>query len=190
MEGDEDRRSIDRAVQSGGAPLDAATRVQMETSLRSDFSSVRVHTGSEADASARHLGAHAYTVGDDVVFANGRYDPGSTDGQRTLAHELTHVVQQRSGPVDGTDTGGGVKVSHPSDPFEQAAVASAERVVARRSAENATPPSSAPAVQRAGEEADEVQELSAQREGDEEEAEEVQALAVQRDGDEEEESGE
>ncbi|HEX7304377.1 eCIS core domain-containing protein, partial [Lentzea sp.] len=50
-------------------------------------------------------------------------------GKHMLAHELTHVVQQRSGPVEGTDNGGGVKVSNPSDRFEREAVATADRVM-------------------------------------------------------------
>lgn len=59
-----------------------------------DFSRVRVHTGPEADASARAVGARAYTVGAHVVFADGAYAPGTTDGRRLLAHELTHTLQQ------------------------------------------------------------------------------------------------
>jgi hypothetical protein len=180
MGADDDRQAIDNATRSGGSPLDSASRVQMESSFGTDFSSVRVHTGSDADASARKLGAHAYTVGEDVVFANGRFDPGSPVGQRTLAHELTHVVQQRSGPVEGTDTGGGVKVSHPSDQYERAAESMADTVVAGRMAAEPAPAGVAsPSVQRAAEEDEEVQALHAQRAGEAEE-EEVQALHVQR----------
>ena len=84
MGGDQDRESIDRATKSGGQSLDTQTRVQMETAFGADFSSVRVHTGGEADASSKQLGAHAYTVGDDVVFAGGRYEPETPTGQRTL----------------------------------------------------------------------------------------------------------
>ncbi len=86
-----------------------------------DFSDVRVHTGDAADASARSVSAHAYTVGSNIVFQRGTYDPGSSQGQTLLAHELTHVVQQRSGPVDGTPAAGGVSVSDPSDRFEREA---------------------------------------------------------------------
>ena len=201
MSGDEDRQSIENATKAGGQPLDSANRVQMETAFGTDFSSVRVHTGGDADSSAKQLGAHAYTVGEDVVFASGRYEPESPTGQRTLAHELTHVVQQRSGPVDGTDTGGGVKVSSPSDKYEQAAESMADTVVAGRMADTASAPAPASAgaslqrhedegevqtlsAQREGEEEEEVQALSAQREGEEEE--EVQTLSAQREGEEEE----
>ena len=59
-----------------------------------NFGSVRVHTGSRAEESAHELGAHAYTVGDDIVFDSGRYAPQTNDGRALLAHELTHVLQQ------------------------------------------------------------------------------------------------
>jgi hypothetical protein len=112
----------------GGQPLDGRTRSMMESSLGHDFSDVRIHTGPRAAASARSVGASAYTVGTDVVLA-GAYDPASPATQRTLAHELTHVVQQRSGPVDGAPAPGGIRVSQPSDPFEREAERSADAVM-------------------------------------------------------------
>jgi hypothetical protein len=186
----DDPHGLNGLLGSGGSPLDAGTKVQMESAIGADFSDVRVHTGGDADASAKSLGAHAYTAGNDIVFAEGRYDPGSESGQKTLAHELTHVVQQRSGPVDGTMTDTGVKVSDPSDPFEQAAVANSERVVSRDAAAPATAGAGAAdgavGVQRHGDDdAEAVQGMFIQREGDEE-AEEVQGLFVQREGEEEE----
>ncbi|MFZ3544348.1 DUF4157 domain-containing protein [Streptomyces sp. 4.24] len=87
-------------------------------------------TDGAAHESAKGVNAHAYTVGSHVVFQRDAYDPGSHQGRTTLAHELTHVVQQRSGPVDGTKTSGGIKVSDPSDRFEREAVANADRVMA------------------------------------------------------------
>ncbi len=113
----------------GGSPLDADTRADMEARLGQDFSDVRVHTDGAAHESAKAVDAHAYTVGTNIVFQRGKYDPTSAAGKHMLAHELTHVVQQRSGPVDGTDTGGGVRVSDPSDRFEREAVATADRVM-------------------------------------------------------------
>jgi Domain of unknown function (DUF4157) len=113
----------------GGSPLDADTRADMETRFGQDFGDVRVHTDGEAHESARSVNAQAYTVGTDIVFQRDRYDPSSEGGRHMLAHELTHVVQQRSGPVDGTDTGGGVKVSDPSDRFEREASANADRLM-------------------------------------------------------------
>jgi Domain of unknown function (DUF4157) len=114
----------------GGRPLDDDTRTSMEAQLGSDFSSVRVHTGTAAQRSTEAVAARAYTVGDDIVFSDGVYDTGSDSGQRTLAHELTHVVQQREGPVDGTETAGGVKVSDPGDRFEREAESTADAVMA------------------------------------------------------------
>jgi hypothetical protein len=113
----------------GGKPLDADTRADMEQRLGHDFGDVRVHTDAAAHESARSMNAQAYTVGSDVVFQRDRYDPASPGGRHMLAHELTHVVQQRSGPVDGTDAGGGVRVSDPSDRFERAAVDNAASVM-------------------------------------------------------------
>jgi hypothetical protein len=102
----------------------------MEARLGHDFGDVRVHTDAAATESAKAVNAHAYTVGSNVVFQRDRYDPDSAEGRTMLAHELTHVVQQRSGPVDGTPTGGGVKVSDPSDRFEREAAATAEHAMA------------------------------------------------------------
>ena len=76
--------------------LDPAVRGLMESGLGHDFSRVRVHTDGEASASARAVGAHVYTVGTHVAFADGKYAPESVAGQRPLAHELVHVVQQAS----------------------------------------------------------------------------------------------
>ncbi len=117
-------------ITSGGTPLAADVRADMEGRFGQDFSDVRVHTGSAAHDSAKSVNAQAYTVGSNIVFQRDKYDPASDSGKHMLAHELTHVVQQRSGPVDGTDTGGGVKVSDPSDRFERDAVAHADRVMA------------------------------------------------------------
>ncbi|RKT20018.1 uncharacterized protein DUF4157 [Streptomyces sp. 1114.5] len=77
----------------GGRPLEAGTRDRLSANLRHDFTPVRVHTGPEADAAARALGARAYTVGHDVVFAHGSYDPLTAPGRALIAHELAHVAQ-------------------------------------------------------------------------------------------------
>lgn len=114
----------------GGAPLDTSTRSSMESAFGASFEDVRVHTGGQASKSAESVGANAYTVGSDVVFREGQYNPGSADGQKTIAHELAHVVQQSRGPVDGSDAPGGIKVSNPSDRFEQAAEQTAGEVMA------------------------------------------------------------
>jgi|HigsolmetaAR201D_1030396.scaffolds.fasta_scaffold14545_2 hypothetical protein len=121
---------LDVIGKGGGEPLPTALRTTMERSLGADFSSVRVHSGPHAAASAQAVGAAAYTVGDEIVFNHGAYDPESPRGQHTLAHELTHVVQQRSGPVEGTPTGDGIAVSDPGDRFEREAEDTATAVTA------------------------------------------------------------
>jgi Domain of unknown function (DUF4157) len=171
----EEERSpvLDVVGSGGGSPLDVDTRTDMESRLGHDFGDVRVHNDSRAHDSATAVNAHAYTVGSNVVFQRDKYDPSSTEGKTMLAHELTHVVQQRSGPVDGTPTGGGVQVSDPSDRFETEAAANAERAMSAPGAQTTVSPAG-PAVQReaAPEEAEEepVQGAFVQRqEGEEEE---------------------
>jgi hypothetical protein len=86
---------VHEVLRSPGHSLDDNTRTFMESFLGHDFSRVRVHTDSRAAASARAVNAHAYTVGHGVVFGAARYAPTTSAAQRLLAHELTHVVQQR-----------------------------------------------------------------------------------------------
>jgi hypothetical protein len=89
---------VERLLQSGGRPLDQETRTFFEPRFGQDFSSVRIHTGAEAADSARSIDALAYTAGRDIVFGAGQFSPQTAQGQRLLAHELTHVLQQRSAP--------------------------------------------------------------------------------------------
>jgi len=127
---EEERSPVHDVVSSGaGRSLEPEVRADMEARLGADFGDVRVHDDSAAHESAASVNAHAYTVGSNVVFQRDRYEPGSDAGRLTLAHELTHVMQQRSGPVDGTPAAGGVRVSDPSDRFEREAAANAERVM-------------------------------------------------------------
>ncbi|MDN0200545.1 DUF4157 domain-containing protein [Streptomyces sp. S.PNR 29] len=114
---------VHEVLRSAGKPLAAPLRREMESRLGSDFSDVRLHTGAAAARSARAIGARAYTSGSHVVIGDGGGD------KHTLAHELTHVVQQRQGPVSGTDHGDGLRVSDPSDRFEREAEAMARRVM-------------------------------------------------------------
>ncbi|MFF6776610.1 DUF4157 domain-containing protein [Streptomyces sp. NPDC012637] len=117
------RSAVHDVLRSPGRPLDAETRTDMEARLGADFSDVRVHDDGAARASAAEVGARAYTSGSHVVIGAGGGD------RQTLAHELTHVVQQRRGPVAGTDDGSGLRVSDPSDRFEREADATARRVM-------------------------------------------------------------
>lgn len=82
------------ALKSSGIPLDRDTREFMESRFSHDFSHVRIHNDAPAAESAQELNALAYTVGSDVVFAAGQYEPRSAAGAHLLAHELTHVIQQ------------------------------------------------------------------------------------------------
>ncbi|MFE7745536.1 DUF4157 domain-containing protein [Nocardia sp. NPDC057455] len=126
----EEQSPVHQVVGSGGGQqLEPEVRTDMESRFGQDFGDVRVHTDGAAHESAKSVNAHAYTVGSNIVFQRDAYDPSSSAGRHTLAHELTHVVQQRNGPVDGTDTGGGLKISDPSDRFEREAVANADRVL-------------------------------------------------------------
>jgi hypothetical protein len=127
---DEERSPVQDVIGSGGgSPLDSSTKATMESAFGASFGDVRVHTDAQASSSAEAVGANAYTVGNDVVFKSGQYDPGSPSGQKTIAHELSHVVQQSRGPVDGTDAPGGIRVSDPSDRFEREADATADQVL-------------------------------------------------------------
>ncbi len=88
---------VHEALRSPGHQLDTGTRHFMEERFGHDFSRIQVHLGTAADKSARSLHAHAYTVGEHVVFAAGRYMPGTESGRSLIAHELTHAVQQQNG---------------------------------------------------------------------------------------------
>lgn len=83
---------------TGGVPLDRRTRAFMEPRFGADFSNVRVHANARASSVAQSLKAHAFTVGRDVFFAENSFDPSSIPGRWLLAHELTHTIQQSSGP--------------------------------------------------------------------------------------------
>ena len=88
--------SVDRVLASSGRPLDLALQQVMGHRFGHDFSQVRVHTDVTAEQSARDISAHAYTAGHDIVFGKGQFASESHTGQRLLAHELTHVIQQSS----------------------------------------------------------------------------------------------
>jgi len=117
------RSTVHEVLAGAGRPLDADTRADMEARLGADFSDVRLHTGSAAQRSAEEIGARAYTSGSHIVLGAGAGD------RHTLAHELTHVIQQRRGPVTGTDHGDGLSVSDPADRFEREAEANAGRAL-------------------------------------------------------------
>ncbi|AXG76713.1 eCIS core domain-containing protein [Streptomyces paludis] len=180
----EERSPVHDVISTGGSPLDTDTRTDMESRMGADFSDVRVHTDSAAHESAKAVGAHAYTVGHHVVFQRDSYDPSSSAGRTTLAHELTHVVQQRNGPVEGAAAPGGIRVSDPSDRFEREATANAERVMSSAPdpapVAGPAPAAPAPSVQSlaAGPSVPSVQREAA--EDEDEEPADVQGSFVQR----------
>ena len=116
---------VHEVIQSPGKPLDTDTRALMEPRLGHDFANVRVHTYTRAAESAQAVDALAYTVGRDVVFGARQYEPGTTEGRRLLAHELTHVVQQ--GPGEPA-TPAFQAIGAPSSPAEREAEQAASRI--------------------------------------------------------------
>ncbi|MGW7449431.1 eCIS core domain-containing protein [Kitasatospora sp. NPDC054795] len=157
------RSTVQDVLRAPGRPLDHDTRTEMEGRFGEDFSDVRVHTDAAARASAVEVGARAYTSGHHVVIGDGGGD------KHTLAHELTHVIQQRQGPVAGSDNGTGLKVSDPSDRFEREAEANATRVMRR----SVLPPARTEGVAGGGVRAD----VPVQRASEEEDRQAAEALA-------------
>ncbi len=199
-EGEADTQIGDRirSASGKGSPLGSDVQRTLESGLGASMAGVNVHTDSEADHLARSVDAVAFTTGSDIFFRAGAYNPGTSEGMHLLAHEATHTVQQAAGPVSGTPTAGGVSVSDPSDSYEQAAEASAARVMSGAGAPVQTMAEGGPgaAVQREAEGAEEeevqamrsseYQAVQREAEGAEEEEEQVQAMrsseyqAVQR----------
>jgi hypothetical protein len=85
---------VHQVLRSPGLPLEAAARLPLERRFGHDFSAVRIHADATAAQSARRVNANAYTVGRRIVFDTGRFAPSTIEGQRLLAHELTHTLQQ------------------------------------------------------------------------------------------------
>lgn len=85
-----------QSLRGGGRPLPRSMRSFFEPRFGENFRDVRLHMGSKADEIARSVNARAFALGNNIVFANGAYEPDTKTGQRLLAHELTHVAQQAS----------------------------------------------------------------------------------------------
>jgi hypothetical protein len=145
------------ALRSPGQPLDSPTAIFFGERFGYDFSTVRIHTDAQAARSARAVDALAYTVGRDIVFGQAHYQPTTARGRQLLAHELTHVVQQRSAP--SASSADGLAVDSPRSKAEQ----QAERIAAEIGAGEGTRlgaspsrtdmPASGPIVSRASPEA-------------------------------------
>jgi len=132
-----------RRVRGGGAPLPRTSRAFFEARFGADFGAVRVHADAAAARSAQALGARAYTIGRDIVFAPGQFQPGTREGQQLLAHELTHTIQQ--GAASGSAP---LRVGAADGPAEHEADRAGRAAVENR----AMPPISAaaaPSLQRA-----------------------------------------
>lgn len=116
--------ALDQAGDASGEPLAADTRGKLESSIGSDLSEVRVHTGASSAAAASSIGAEAYAVGNDIHFAAGKYEPG---GNHLLAHEVAHTVQQK-GSIAAPQAK--LAISSPGDAHEVAAGRFADAFVA------------------------------------------------------------
>jgi hypothetical protein len=117
-----DVQSTIDSTRGSGATLDPAVAGRMSGSL-GDLSDVRVHTDDTSDRLNRSVSARAFATGSDVYFAKGEYNPGSESGDKLIAHELAHVVQQR-----GSSASGPLTVSQPGDAIEQEADAVADQL--------------------------------------------------------------
>lgn len=131
-------------ARGGGQALDAKVGSQVGQALGADFSGVRVHTDSQSDTLNHSLSAKAFTLGSDIFFSQGAYNPSSSSGKGLLAHELIHVMQQGGGKVNKVQTK--LTVGPASDRYEQEADRVAEQVMAMRATRLG------PAVQRQAEE--------------------------------------
>jgi hypothetical protein len=121
----QDLESQIRAIQGGGQPLTESDRAFFEPRFGHDFSRVRVHTDTKATESTQAVNALAYTVGQNIVFGAGRYTPQSSTVRQLLAHELTHVIQQRS---SGQQISQPISLSDPSLASEKEAERAATEI--------------------------------------------------------------
>ena len=98
-EASSDLESAINQARGSGQPLNAGLQQSMGQAMRADFSGVRVHTDTQSDQLNQSIQARAFTTGQDVFFRQGAYQPENRAGQKLIAHELTHVIQQNSGAV-------------------------------------------------------------------------------------------
>jgi hypothetical protein len=121
--------AVARARDGLGAPLPDETRDRFARALGADLGGVRVHTDGAATAAAAAIGARAFTIGPDIYFGQGQYDPSGSDGKLLLAHEVVHTVQQAGGARTG-EIQHKLELSEPGDALEQEADRLAPDVVA------------------------------------------------------------
>ena len=120
-----------RQANHGGSNLPVHSKHGLESSLGHDLSDVRVHNSEQHNYLAKLLNAKAFTVGSDIYFGKGHYRPGTRDGDRLLAHELTHVVQQSSGNLQASQLEPGLRMSEANDRYEKEADRVADSFVNR-----------------------------------------------------------
>lgn len=123
--------AVATAASSSSSPLPHLLQRKFESSLGVDLSGVRVHTGTASEYAADAVGAKAYTMGQDIHFGAGNYDPASASGQHLLAHEVAHTVQQSGGSGHMQCK---LEVSSPGGYLEQEADRAAEAMAAGRGA--------------------------------------------------------
>jgi hypothetical protein len=124
-----------------GQNLDDRVKTEMESAFGESFADVRVHTGGEAQKMNEEMGARAVTCGRDIYFEAGEYNPATQEGKQLLAHELTHVVQQRGGSRSQT-------VNQEGDAFEREAEQNAAAIMRGERPQVRASGSPAPAFQR------------------------------------------
>jgi Domain of unknown function (DUF4157)/D-alanyl-D-alanine carboxypeptidase len=124
---------VHQGVSTPGEPLDDRVQAEFADRAGHDLSDVRIHRTSAAAASAHAVAARAYTVGHDVVFGAGEFAPETSQGQRLLAHELAHVVQQREAKPMPVAQGVPLTVSTPGDRAEREADRVADALAGRAS---------------------------------------------------------
>lgn len=129
-----------------GQQLPDKTRSKMEGFFGADFGNVSIHTGAEANRLSRSLGARSFTTGSDIYFGEGEYDPASEGGEKLIAHELTHVVQQ--GGTRRQSPQAKLTVGEPDDQYEQEAEAAAEAAVKQPDPEAAPSPAESPDIKQ------------------------------------------
>ncbi len=133
---------VHEVLNSPGQPLDLFMRASIEPRFGHDFSRVRVHTDAQAAESAKAVNALAYTVGWEIVFGRGRYRPQTREGEKLLAHELTHVVQGLQQRPSG------ILLSQPGDASEQEADRAASQVAYGGKVQLVAPRLAIPLIQR------------------------------------------
>jgi hypothetical protein len=131
-----------KTLQSSGRALGEDTRRTLESRFDFSFAGVQVHDNSSAADFAHDLGANAVTIGSDLYFGADKYAPATEDGNRLLAHELTHVVQNERAPADGLFS----LMSDPTSSSEVEAHAVADSVAAGYSVSPSASPTSAIAL--------------------------------------------